>query len=511
MNKKFYLPLFFFLLGTATVYGQLPEPTQAYRGLWVTQFKTTVLGNVAAEDALINYALANDFNYLICTNMYQILTASCGSFTADMTALQGFVAKAHTAGIVLVSGNVGSLATAEKIQDYNDCGGVSSAEKLDMITYECEFYNEATNGSCPSYESYMSQLNGIKDLCEATVGSTGDALVCEAYIGGEGSTGLVHTYSSEAQMEEIASVADHILLTYYRPTPFSYGGNFFNWTIERLNWIAKSGVPSNIVLLLKSRDTDSNNMYNYLHTYPGTHHDAVRDPYLSWVEGTLHNPTLTKGYRESYTDGTYPWLSGIQVQGFTWFEHQANMEGTPLPVTLEEFKVLETDDHLVQVHWSTLSELQNEYFEIERSTNAINWHRLSRIAGAGTTHQSQSYEWLDRYPLPNTSYYRLKQLDYNGAFSYSTLQSIQLEGESESWILHPNPARTELTIATDEAIDQNAIKVYDSSGRKVHSLSMTEGPRGTTLDISKLPVGLYWMVYKGHSRRFVKAEGIQQE
>jgi hypothetical protein len=67
-------------------------------------------------------------------------------------------------------------------------------------------------------------------------------------------------------------------------------------------------------------------MYNYLLTYSGSHFDALRAPYHSWVEGSVFDPVLTDGYIESYNSGTYPWLEGIEVGGFTWFEHEANME-----------------------------------------------------------------------------------------------------------------------------------------------------------------------------------------
>ena len=403
-----------FLANFKNISAQLPEPTQELRGLWVTSFKANVLGNTFAEDALIAYAVSNDFNYLICTNMFQILTAPCGSFTPDMIALQTFIAKAHVAGIEYVSGNVGALATAEKIQDYNNCGTVTSVQKLDMITYECEFYNAATNGSCPDYASYISQLTSIKSICSATISSVpGRPLVCEAYIGGEGSTGLVLTYSSEAEMEEIASVADHILITYYRPMPSSSGGNFFNWTIDRLDWIAKTGTPSNIVLLLKSRNTDGNNMNEYLASYPGSHYDAVRDPFLSWVEGTVHNPSLTKGYREKYEDGTYPWLSGIQVKGFTWFEHLANMALGPLPISLTSFEIAKTQNKQVLLKWSTASEVNNDYFEIQNSSDGQQWQFVSKVDGKRNAATTQNYSFFDQKPMSCTSFYRIKQVYFD--------------------------------------------------------------------------------------------------
>ena len=307
----------------------LPTNTMDFRGLWVTDFKNAVLGDTVAENELLQYAQTNDLNYLICTNMFQILTDNCSPFTPEMEDLRAFIEKAHNVyNIEYISGNVGTDATAAKVQDYNNCSMVSDAQKFDMITYECEFYNPGTNASCPGFGSYITQLQNIKNICNSTTGSDPtEHLVCEVYIGGSGSTGLVLTNSSFSEMQQISSLADHILITYYRSDPFQSSGNFFNWTITRLEWLASpEGDPNKIVLLLKSRNTDTNNMYDYLLAFPGTHYDALRDPYHSWVEGTVHNSSLTKGYIESFNDGTYPWLAGIQVTGFTWFEHLANLE-----------------------------------------------------------------------------------------------------------------------------------------------------------------------------------------
>ena len=299
------------------------------RGLWVTKFQTTVLGDTAAENRLLEYAVANDLNYLICTNTFQILTDDCADFTPAMEELRSFIKKAHTLyNISTISANVGSSATAAKVQTYNNCSSVSAAERFDMITYECEFYNDGTNGSCPDFVSYHLSLQTIRGIADATTGSDPTKnLLFEVYIGGSGSTGGVLTKSSAAEMQTIAALSDQILLTYYRSTPYSSSGNFFNWTIGRLEWLAGTAAnPTPIVLLLKSRDTDGNNMYDYLLNYPGTHYDAIRAPWHAWVEGTAWDAGLTPGYLERYADATYPWLEGIGVIGFTWFEHLANIE-----------------------------------------------------------------------------------------------------------------------------------------------------------------------------------------
>ena len=106
-------------LTPSNIYAQShPEASTELRGLWVTKFKNNVLGNTSAENSLLQYAQTYNFNYLICTNMYFILTEDCGSFTTEMIQLQAFIEKAHNVyGIALISGNVGSANTADKIKD----------------------------------------------------------------------------------------------------------------------------------------------------------------------------------------------------------------------------------------------------------------------------------------------------------------------------------------------------------------------------------------------------------
>jgi hypothetical protein len=442
---------------TNTAKAQLPEPSQDFRGLWVTQFKTTVLGNAAAEDALIAYAVTNNFNYLICTNMFLILTAPCGTFSADMVALKAFIAKAHAEGIAYVSGNVGTLATAEKIQEYNNCMDVSDIERLDMITYECEYYNNATNGNCPDSASFVSQLTAIKNICATTNSSiAARKLVCETYIGGEGATGLVLTNATEAQMEKIASITDHILLTYYRPTPFSSGGNFFNWTIDRLEWISKTPIASNIVLLLKSRNTDGNNMYSYLSSYPGTHYNAVRDPYLSWTEGTAYNPLLTKGYREKFLDGTYPWLSGIKVKGFTWFEHQANqlIGAIILPLQNISFTANCNNDRM-QLNWSAPIETKPQYFIIEKSIDGISFKGIGIIQASAIAGEQHQYSYIDTGGLAKTVYYRLKLAHADGSYRFSKTIMGNCLRRNHAFTINPNPTKNGtfyLTLLNDSKV-----------------------------------------------------------
>lgn len=494
------------------IYSQsLPTPTTSLKGLWVTQFKDIVLGNTIAENALLSYAQDYGFNYLICTNIFVILTEDCGSFTTDMINLQAFLEKAHTIyGIEFISGNVGSSNTAEKIESYNNCADVSAAQKFDMITYECEFYNSATNGSCPSYSSFIGQLNTIKTICETTLSSdpTKD-LLCEVYIGGAGSTGAVLTYSSEAEMQEIASTADHVLLTYYRSTPSSSGGNFFNWTIDRLKWIASpTAIPNNIILLLKSRDTDTNNMYDYIHTYPGSHAEAILDPYKSWVDGTAYNMSLTKGYIEQFTDGTHPWLSGIKVDGFTWFEHDAILELHALPIELSNFEVILKSNNKAYLTWQTSSEVNNDWFYIERSSDAITWNRIDSSKGYGNASHPIDYAYIDIDPLHGTSYYRLIQKDYDGGRSFSEILILINNRENIKNVeplIYPIPFSDQITIE-QRNLQHHLIRFYSCSGSDLSNKIKYrfEGKSKMILYTSNLNTGIYFLKIGNTLHKIIK-------
>lgn len=305
----------------------LPKATTDYKGLWISKFGSTVLGDENAENELINYASEYGYNLLVCTNMYTIIPDDISTTTEQVMQLRNFISKAHNAGIQYISGNVGSSNTAGKVQIYNDNGTLQSNQKFDMISYECEFYNDNTNGSCSSFESYISQVAAIRSICDSTKGSVPEnSLLFDVYIGGQGDTGAIITNSSQSEMHQIAVLADHISLTYYRSHPFSSGGNFFNNSLERLQWLSNTEDPTRIILLLKSRNTDSNNMYYYLANFEGTHSQAIIDPYKAWVEGSAYNTNLTPGYIESFESGNMDWLAGIQVVGFNYFDCAANIE-----------------------------------------------------------------------------------------------------------------------------------------------------------------------------------------
>jgi hypothetical protein len=161
---------------------------------------------------------------------------------------------------------------------------------------------------------------------------------------------------------------------------------------------------------------------------------------------------------------------------------------SPLPVELVDFKA-EVCQKDVCLNWKTASELNNDYFSIERSGDAITWNELKRLKGAGNSLRTLSYSAMDYEPLPGISYYRLKQTDYNKNFKYSKIESVEYTHTSEVGI-YPNPNNGTLNLNNCKAYDK--VTITDVLGRKVYSAEVQKD--NMQLDLNTLESGSYFIV-----------------
>jgi len=115
-----------------------------------------------------------------------------------------------------------------------------------------------------------------------------------------------------------------------------------------------------------------------------------------------------------------------------------------LPVELISFKGKgeNAGNHLF---WSTASEKNNDYFNIESSTDATNWRTINSIKGHGNTNQLKNYDFIDLNPAAVITYYRLMQVDYDGSFSYSPIIFVD-RSATGSLSIFPNPFNSELNL-----------------------------------------------------------------
>ncbi|GJM32505.1 MAG: hypothetical protein DHS20C18_15060 [Saprospiraceae bacterium] len=171
----------------------------------------------------------------------------------------------------------------------------------------------------------------------------------------------------------------------------------------------------------------------------------------------------------------------------------------PLPVELLDFKAIVNNRKEVDLFWTTATEINNDYFTIERSKEGIRFEAISEVDGAGNTDQSISYQSTDKNPFAGINYYRLKQTDFDGTFSYSEIRVVNIEQDRQThFSIYPNPMNTILNIVNDgRSTGRTIIKIYDAIGHLKYdtAVDMNGSNHSTVItEVSKFIAGNYFLV-----------------
>lgn len=175
----------------------------------------------------------------------------------------------------------------------------------------------------------------------------------------------------------------------------------------------------------------------------------------------------------------------------------------PLPVDLLYFSAKLTAAEQVQLQWSTATEIDNDFFTVERSPDGISWSILEEIPGAGQSTETLEYLTTDRSPLSGTSYYRLKQTDYDGQYSYSDWQVIQLESKHEIGSVTPNPSTGLFYLNTIPA-EKEEIYIFNAAGTLIRQFPIDPTNQSIELDLLDQPSGWYFVQVADQSYRIYK-------
>ncbi len=142
----------------------------------------------------------------------------------------------------------------------------------------------------------------------------------------------------------------------------------------------------------------------------------------------------------------------------------------PLPIELIRFNGVLNEAGETELEWETATERNNDYFTLERSQNGRDFEQLAIIDAAGNSNQNRSYAHKDPSPFTGTNYYRLKQTDFDGSFTYAKLISVVKE-QGREFKVFPNPSseQTVLLTLSGDLSAEILIQMYDASGRAVYN------------------------------------------
>jgi len=162
--------------------------------------------------------------------------------------------------------------------------------------------------------------------------------------------------------------------------------------------------------------------------------------------------------------GTDLTLTSTFGSGFSGFA--AGIKIDPLPIELLNFNATLLENRTVQLNWSTATEINNDYFLVERSINGTNWESILQVDGAGNSIQTIDYIEFDYNIGSGVTYYRLKQVDFDGGSAYSIVRSVNFKLNDNEIIVYPNPTNGLITIKGSEK-ELNNLQILSVLGQNI--------------------------------------------
>lgn len=232
---------------------------------------------------------------------------------------------------------------------------------------------------------------------------------------------------------------------------------------------------NNIEILIKNRDLCTN--WNSGSGIVGLHN----------YNGTIAKVPTGYNYGTNWTASNKAWRFTCNCVGCT----------NPLPVELINFTGNRVNDIEVELKWSTASETNNDYFEVQRLIDE-EFQTIGIIDGNGNSNEEICYEYVDYNTNSNVQYYRLKQVDYDGVFEYSNVIRVnEVLNTKENITIYPNPVKDELNITLDFKGVILKLMLIDIGGKEslVGFDLLCDGDTKIKIPIYKIENGIYMLKF----------------
>jgi hypothetical protein len=181
----------------------------------------------------------------------------------------------------------------------------------------------------------------------------------------------------------------------------------------------------------------------------------------------------------------------------------------PVSIDLLEFKAAYSGEDL-KLNWSTASEKNNDYFTVEKSIDSKNFVDVAKVQGAGNSNSELSYSSIDNNPFNGISYYRLKQTDYDGQFTYSKIVTVSSSENNIAFSEFSANSESISMMINSNIDDLLKVNITDLAGRSVFS-SQYQNEKGSVkinIDSQNFAKGVYFIKIEGQNCGAFKKFGI---
>ncbi|MGB0888064.1 MAG: T9SS type A sorting domain-containing protein [Vicingaceae bacterium] len=180
---------------------------------------------------------------------------------------------------------------------------------------------------------------------------------------------------------------------------------------------------------------------------------------------------------------------------------------TVLPVELITFSASPKEKngkYAVILNWRTATEINNDYFTIERSSNGRDFEEVAKVSAVGNSSDINNYITVDEKPYEGLSYYRLKQTDFNGKFEYFDLVAVNISNVTDLKV-YPNPVSSEMTISMRSKLDNSFVKlnIYNTQGELIlqQDKMLSEGMNAVEINMAEYAQGLYFVSLEHNGKK----------
>jgi hypothetical protein len=188
-----------------------------------------------------------------------------------------------------------------------------------------------------------------------------------------------------------------------------------------------------------------------------------------------------------------------------------NALASPLPIELVSFTCNLINTKTVELNWTTSTEINTDYFSIERSSDGVTFESIGKVTSAGNSLNTLNYSLSDEFALKDVSYYRLKSVDLNGSYKYSEICSVTNYNASSSIIIYPNPTNGSISVECNQpnSLKTDALSLKDITGKAIEVSIMSINNK-IIIDMSILQPGMYFLEVMFGNKKIVEKITLQK-
>ena len=299
----------------------------------------------------------------------------------------------------------------------------------------------------------------------------------------------------------IGSTNGQLSISRYNSAPFSSASPVF---------ATNSSATTNSGAVFTPSNVSPDNWWTITYSGIGTGNFASTIPYYLIVNfsgiGGITRPDSLYLMRRSENNGSWIALNTTKssttllagpITGFSDFGIGSTSSYNTLPVSWLSISAKKSVNSVL-VDWSTASEINNNYFVVERSINNLDFISIGEVPGLGNSNSTKNYSLIDNNLVAGakTIYYRIRQVDFKGTSTISKVVSVTLDEIVSPILAYPNPFSKDLQLTFNSKSQDIKIVVFDLSGREVYNKTLRTDATSTSIklsDLNKLDNGFYML------------------